>query len=277
MSTPAWDPAALAGLPPLATVAPLLARLPAQRFPTVEDLNALARERRLRSGGGAPIEFVRADAVRDYEVAIYREGRVPTRPGSWHDLFNALAWLTFPRAKATLNRLHYEATVRAPDRRVRGTARDVLTLFDEGGVIVASADATLGSLLAAFEWKRLFWSRRDEVRAAMRFLVFGHAIHEQALAPYKGVTAKALVVPLERAMLAAPPETLLVRIDEHAAAHFARADALASTRSLHPLPVLGIPGWTDANEDPAFYDDPAVFRPGRRAGAAGTSAGAQVS
>lgn len=277
MSTPAWDPAALAASPLLATVAPLVARLPAQRFPTVEDLNALARERRVRSGGGAPVEFVCADAVRDYEVTVYREGRVPTRPGSWHDLFNALAWLTFPRAKATLNRLHYEAIVRAPDRRVRGTARDVLTLFDEGGVIVACADATLGSLLAGFEWKRLFWSRRDEVRAAMRFLVFGHAIHEKALAPYKGVTAKALVVPVGRAMLAAPVQTLLAQMDERTAAHFARPEALGSTRLLHPLPVLGIPGWTDANEDPAFYDDPAVFRPGRRARGAGTSAPARVS
>ena len=33
-------------------------------------------------------------------------------------------------------------------------------------------------------------------------------------------------------------------LDERAAAHFAAPGALASTRSLHPLPVLGIPGWT---------------------------------
>lgn len=280
MSAPSRDTAALAASPPFATVAPLLARLPARTFPTVEHLNALARERGLRSGGGAPIEFVHAGAARDYEVTIYREGRVPTRPGNWHDLFNALAWLTFPRTKATLNRLHYEAIVRSPAPRLRGTARDVLTLFDEGGVIVACAEPELAALLAAFQWKQLFWWRRDEVRSAMRFLVFGHAIHEQALAPYKGVTAKALVAPVGAAALAAPPEALLARLDAHAAAHFTRPEALASTRSLHPLPVLGIPGWTSANEDPAFYDDPAVFRSGRRAAgraAPGTGALARVS
>ena len=27
-----------------------------------------------------------------------------------------------------------------------------------------------------------------------------------------------------------------------------------------PLPVLGVPGWWDANEAPGFYDDNAVFR-----------------
>ena len=30
-----------------------------------------------------------------------------------------------------------------------------------------------------------------------------------------------------------------------------------------PLPVLGIPGWWPANEDPTFYADMSVFRPAR--------------
>jgi Protein of unknown function (DUF3025) len=30
-----------------------------------------------------------------------------------------------------------------------------------------------------------------------------------------------------------------------------------------PLPVLGVPGWWPANEDPAFYADVGVFRPKR--------------
>jgi len=34
---------------------------------------------------------------------------------------------------------------------------------------------------------------------------------------------------------------------------------------LHPLPLLGVPGWWPANADPAFYDDPAVFRRARSA------------
>ncbi|MNV85284.1 hypothetical protein D3C71_1792260 [compost metagenome] len=32
-----------------------------------------------------------------------------------------------------------------------------------------------------------------------------------------------------------------------------------------PLPVLGVPGWWPANEDPQFYADPQVFRPPRSA------------
>jgi hypothetical protein len=268
-AAPAWDRAALLGAPLLATVRPLVERLPSDRFPTLAELTALARERDVRSGGGAPIEFVAAAAGRSgafeaqYEIRIHRDGAVPTRAESWHDLFNALAWLAFPRAKATINRLHRDEMARRPDARDRGTARDVLTLFDEGGVIVACADRSLAELLAGFRWKALFWVRRADVLAAMRFKVFGHAIHEQALAPYKGVTAKALVVEVTRADLALPDDALTTLLDERAAAHFAAPGALASTRALHPLPVLGIPGWTSENERAAFYDDAEVFRAGR--------------
>jgi hypothetical protein len=266
---PAWDRAALVASPLLATVRPLVERLPAERFPSLDELNALARERDLRSGSGAPITFVpsapgkRGAFDAQYEVRIFREGAVPTRAESWHDLFNALAWLTFPRTKATLNRLHHEEMLRRRGEVQRGTARDLLTLFDEGGVIAACADPSLPALLAGFRWKELFWARRAEVVESMRFKVFGHAIHEKALAPYKGVTAKTLVVDVERDTLALPDEALTARLDERAAAHFAAPGALDSTRSLHPLPILGVPGWTPENDAAAFYDDAAVFRPGR--------------
>jgi hypothetical protein len=264
-----WDRAALIRSPLLATVRPMLERLPPDRFPTLDELNLLARERDVRSGGGVPVVFVAATAQRanafeaQYEIRIHRDGAVPTRAGSWHDLFNALAWLAFPRTKATINRLHHDEMLRRGAVPQRGTARDVLTLFDEGGVITACADASLAELLAAFRWKELFWTRRADVVASMRFKVVGHAIHEIALAPYKGVTAKTLVVAVPPATLALADQALNALLDERASAHFAAPGALASTRSLHPLPILGIPGWTSENGSAAFYDDPAVFRPGR--------------
>jgi hypothetical protein len=41
--------------------------------------------------------------------------------------------------------------------------------------------------------------------------------------------------------------------------------ALATPRDLSPLPLMGIPGWCADNEDPAFYGNTRIFRPGRRA------------
>ena len=266
MTAPAWDRDGLARSLWFASVREVLERLPADRFPGPDDLNTLARERGVRSGGGAPLAFVPpaagpSVAARHYEARIFRTGEVATRPGSWHDLFNALAWLAFPRTKAVLNRLHHEELARRGDGPTRGTARDVLTLFDEGGLVVACAVPELGRLLHEFRWKRLFWERRAEVARSMRFLVFGHAILEHALAPFKGVTAKALVIDVAHDRL--DDGVLVGSIDERAAEHFARADALESTQTLQPLPVLGIPGWTAENDVPAFYDDASVFRPGR--------------
>ena len=145
----------------------------------------------------------------------------------------------------------------------RGTARDVLTLFDESGVIVACSEPELGELLKRFEWKRLFWTRRAEVRQAMRFLLFGHAIHEKALCPYKALTAKALVFPVSPDFAAMSLDARVADADRWVADYFAQPQALDSTRELAPLPILGVPGWEPGNEHEAFYDDVSVFRPGR--------------
>ncbi len=241
---------------------PLLGRLPPDRFPRHDELDALATPA-VVSGGGAPIRFVPPAAAAQYEVRIFETGEVQTRPDNWHDLFNALVWLAYPKTKAVLNSHHYGEIRTHRGERLRGTARDVLTLFDEGGIVVASADAELSDLLREFRWKELFWRRRADVLRSMRFLVFGHAIYEKALEPYKGVTAKALIVDATPDLLDAPLDRQLAELDACAADYFSGMEALASTRSLSPLPILGIPGWEPANAREEYYDDASQFRPGR--------------
>ncbi len=248
--------------PIFTALTPLLGRLPRDRLPRHDELNALGTPS-VVSGGGAPIRFVPPAASAQYEVRIFETGEVQTRPDSWHDLFNALVWLAFPRTKAVLNRHHYEQIKSRVGERLRGTVRDVLTLFDEGGIVVAAADAELSCLLREFRWKELFWKRRTEVRRSMRFYVFGHAIYEKALEPYKGVTAKALILDAAPGLLDAPIERQLAELDARAAEYFSGTRALASTRNLSPLPILGIPGWEPANASEEYYDDPSQFRPRR--------------
>jgi hypothetical protein len=253
--------------PIFTALTPLLGRLPPDRFPRHDELNALATSS-VASGGGAPIRFVPPAAPSkefsaQYELRIFETGEVQTRADNWHDLFNALVWLAFPKTKAVLNRHHCEQIRARRGERQRGTARDVLTLFDEGGVVVAAADAELSDLLREFRWKELFWHRRADVLRSMRFYVFGHAIYEKALEPYKGVTAKALIVEATPDLLDAPLEQQLAELDARAADYFSGLEALASTRSLSPLPIPGIPGWEPANAREDYYDDRAQFRPGR--------------
>lgn len=253
--------------PAHACFAGLISQLTATHFPDCDDLNALLDERH-RSGSGVPIRFVPTGqgALRDepYEARTFRAGEVATREDNWHDPFNALDWLVLPATKRELNRVHGEQLSNNADRQNgRGTARDVLTLFDESGVLVACADASLAALLTNFQWKDLFWTRRADVECHMRFFVFGHALHEQALKPYPGITGKALILHVDEEFLQSPLSTQLALLDQHAAAWFA-THALASTRLLAPLPLLGIPGWDAGNAEASYYDNTAVFRPGRR-------------
>lgn len=269
--TPRWDRAALLASPLLHTVRPFIEALPADSFPDSATLSALARQFDVRNADGLPIRFVTPTAEAkvaacDYEGRAYRSGEVLTRADSWHDCFNALAWCAFPRAKAAINRAHIRELELQADSR-RNVARDVLTLLDEDGMIIAASDLALIELVRAFRWKELFVARRAEVQAHMRFYIFGHALHEKALAPYRGITAKAIFQPVTAEFLAQPVMTQLATLDAAVAERIADSSLLQSTAALQPLPILGVPGWHAENESPAYYDDTWQFRPGRRAAA----------
>ncbi len=273
-------------LPARPGISPLLGPLAVERLPESKELNALLGERHCNAGG-LPIRFVDGDAAgagaagADFEARIWQRGEVAMRADSWHDAFNALAWVAYPQAKRELNRLHMlhgrgpqdlAPSPAAGSGSRRGTARDVLTLFDEDGIIVACADAQLAELLTGFCWKELFWRRREAVMQCMRFHVFGHALADKLRAPFRGLTAKALLFAVDRAELALPLDAQVAAMDARAAHWFSLPQALASTRVFSPLPVLGIPGWHRDNALADYYDDAWQFRPGR--GAQGVHSGA---
>jgi hypothetical protein len=186
------------------------------------------------------------------------------REGEWHDFFNVLAWTVYTKTKAALNARHVDAA-QADEGRNRGRVRDALTLFDESGAIVVSDAADLLDDVRAFRWKTLFWEKRERVRASLRVYLFGHALLEKTLEPYVGLTAHALLVPVDAAFLAQPADRQLAAIDDRAAQHVADGASLTTPQALSPLPVLGVPGWWPANERESFYDDVRYFRPGRTA------------
>ena len=179
----------------------------------------------------------------NYELRIFRTGEIATRPENLHDWFNALVWLAFPRTKARINALH--AAEIPFEHGQRGRRRDMLTIFDEGGAIVVCEDAELIALLRAMRWRELFWKRRADVKAAMRFVVLGHAVLEQAMNPWPGITCKAIFATTERDLDLQAAQAL---------------PALATPRELAPVPVFGYPGWLDESERAEFYDDARYFR-----------------
>lgn len=223
---------------------------------TLPLLNAFAEEADLRVTSGKPLRFVapgaRQDRYGDYELDVFESGRVQTRAGNVHDLFNALAWLAFPLTKARLNALHATEIPREQGRR--GRFRDLLTVLDEGGVLVECRDPALVELVRGFRWRELFWDNRERVLRSMRLLVLGHAALEQALQPWPGITCKAIFV-----------ATGALSPDHQAAAWLAQLPANTTPKDLSPLPVFGYPGWSAGSTSAAFYDDTRYFRPSSRA------------
>jgi hypothetical protein len=232
---------------------PWLDQLERPLAPSLERLNALAEAAGLKVESGKALRFVPPSGrggYGEYEMRVFESGCVETRPQNRHDLFNALAWLSFPATKARLNALHAGEIPRENGRR--GRFRDLLTILDEGGAVVECADASLIEMLRGFRWRELFWDSRERVLSSMRVRVYGHAILEQALAPWPGITSKVIFV--------APGAAA----DAQAAAWLGALPAQATPRELPSLPIFGYPGWFPGSERGEFYDDTRYFRTFKR-------------
>lgn len=283
--------------PLFAPLAPLLSRLlHAGHLPSLQQLNEEAAHLQLTTGSGKPLRFVPPYGTRlAYEERVWWLGEVETRLDNWHDAFNALIWLSFPRTKAVINQHHHQAVaaqhapaalslasgvrppVCVPPRHVRtaaprGALCDALTQFDECGVVVVSARLDLWQLIRAHRWQEVFWQRREEVMRELAVFVFGHASLDLLRAPYLGLCGKALFLHVSADFLQQPLAEQLGQVD----ALLAQRLAGLAARTLRPgdlqaLPLLGIPGVTADNACASYYDDKRQFRPLRvlRGGKAG--------
>ncbi|WP_416347976.1 DUF3025 domain-containing protein [Caballeronia mineralivorans] len=227
-------------------------------------LNADARTEPRVTGRGKPLSFIAQDALpagASYEGHIAETGCVPTRY-NLHDFFNGAMWFQYPRIKAALNARQAAEIDVLGIGPTRGARRDALTLFDENAILFACADPSLAAALRGFDWRTLLveqraaWGRQCEAR------IFGHALLEKLVAPYKACTGHAWIVEVEPAYFSATDAERRAILD-NAVAERLKSEAVSS-RYFTPLPVLGVPGWWPGNETPSFYDDPQVFRPGRR-------------
>ena len=163
-------------------------------------LNEKAKERACLNGRGQGIEFVDQAKWpgRHYEDWINQHAQVPTRlsgKGQWHDLFNALVWLRWPLSKAQLNRMH--ALSSPAGAGSRGLMRDRATLIDEQSLIWVDCDSRLTQALCRRDWKALFITQRNRWQASGQsqgLFIFGHALFEKCMAPYKALTAHVLLI-----------------------------------------------------------------------------------
>ncbi len=211
-------------------------------------------------GSAAPaIQFVSQTELppdEAYEAYIARTRSVPTRD-NLHDLLNGACWLRFPAIKSRLNQLQDEQIARMGVGSRRGPVRDALTLFDENAVLLCGP-AALREAHRVHDWPTMFFRKRS-LWAQTHVVTFGHALLEKLLQPYKSITAHVLWLDLpalgEGAQAKAVDSAWEQVLPEQLTAPW------LATKPFLPLPVLGLPGWWPANEQPGFYDDLGVFRP----------------
>lgn len=235
------------------------------------ELNRQCAAKALTNHRGLPLSFVEQSALPEgaaYEAFIGATGKVPTRD-NLHDFFNALVWLSFPSIKRRLNALQAAQIAHAGIGKSRGPARDAATIFDENCALLMVSDTSQGEALVEsirnHQWQSAFLDQRDTFGQQAEVWLFGHALMEKLVTPYKSITAHTWVV-------TAPPDffsmTSAARrewLDLQVANELQQQDpAGLSTACFTPLPVLGVPGWWQP-QDREFYDDAAVFRP-RRSG-----------
>jgi hypothetical protein len=207
--------------------------------------------------GHASVSFVPQSALPEgkaYEAFIFETKTVPTRD-NLHDFFNGLAWLRFPHIKTRLNILQHTEITQNGVMPVRGAMRDALTLFDENAAFLcANLHAPVIAALRERDWQAAFQTHRP-LLAAHPPVLFGHALLEKLVSPYKSVTAHVFPAPNAHFFIANGD---IDALDEAVAKQLAASALLP--KPFVPLPVLGVPLWWAANEKADFYADSTVFR-----------------
>jgi hypothetical protein len=271
--TETWHQPYLAQLQhaPFQTLEGLFALSTLPEWPNAAGLNQLRRK--WAAEAHCP-EFICQSEVQDsavyYEQYIATNQRIPTRPNSWHDLFNALIWLQFPQTKQVLNQQHV-ADIAQFGLNPRTKRRNRLTHFDECGVILTIEEGSEGQNiqlcenLRCHQWHEVFVTQRAHWGHGIQAFVFGHANLELLLQPFIGLTAKWLAIEVGAGFSLLDTQQQLAEVDHRLASRLEQDNLLAEDNALYPLPLLGIPGFWPANNKPEFYQNTDYFRPRRKA------------
>ncbi|HEY5372723.1 MAG TPA: DUF3025 domain-containing protein [Polyangiaceae bacterium] len=203
----------------------------------------------------APEDDARLEAAGGFDALIAESALIPTRPELHHDLLGALIWLHFPALKTAIHRAQL-----ASGGGPRGPSENAATHLDESGVLVASSDSSVFEALADLKWLEVFWRRREALQQTTRFIAFGHGLLDSLREPHPKLMGKALFVHVAAAELELSASQLRVFLDQRVAQRLSRF--LVEPARLHPLPVLGVPGWSPEQCE-AFYGNEQYFRVAR--------------
>ena len=208
---------------------------------------------------GRLIQFVAQDILVDnlhYEQRIFNQGIVATRSNNWHDLFNAMIWMRYPKIKLALNARQVE-DLNATGNKQRTRSQCAMTHFDEAGAIIRLSDAIMLSAWNEHDWVTFFthWPRVMQ-EGGIQLWLFGHSIYEHGLNPAIALVAKALVLDSVECLSDS-------FIDEFLANRISHQHCLIDPQELRPIPLSGIPYWHKLYGQLDFFQRVPCFQPKR--------------
>ncbi len=230
-------------------------------WPMPEDYNQLAKHVQPLASF-YQMTFVQQSLHMCYENEIYQTQKIPMRLKNWHDFFNNLTWLNWPRIKwEIIRKIHAENQHKIDAKRT--LRQNLLAHLDECGMIICSDRKDIFQMIQDFEWKKLFWNTPD-LKQHCCPMIIGHGLFANARRPYIGLTAKALFLSVPASFFELTISARNHYVDEKIS-HFIQSEGLPhSPKALHPFPLLGWPQWHPDNEKETFYDNTNYFRPKRK-------------
>jgi len=274
-----WDPDFLDASLIFSDLKILLKKSPLTHWPGCSGLMALMEKPVILSSGQPLSMHIQDDTLpfpeMGYEERVYKKGIISTREQNWHDLFNAFIWLLFPKTKILLNSLHMQELQHQCGKK-RTPARDAITHLDESGIIIACSDENLLEDLKNHCWQQLFvenrnrwWShqrrksshqRPQQGNKSIGAFVFGHGMYEKSFKPFIGFTGKAYCIKVDTGFYDNDKLTQYAILDKQLCHDIQRHNTLSNSEHLSPIPILGIPGWSDDNKAPEYYNNKNYFR-----------------
>lgn len=244
--------------PPFDHLLPILAQQDSDKWPCISELASFLG---VPEGG---IQFLaQINDDRYYEQIVFEDKCVPTRAENWHDFYNACIWRLFPKSKQALNHLHIQE-IQQHGLKPRTPRRDRITHFDECGVVLAFSDPQIPALLKEHEWQQAFVAHRLQWGKKVKPFVLGHANYEMLMQPHIGLTGKWFGVQVEPAFWHLSLSEQYEVLDEHLLGYILQPHSFTQKSDFRPLPLLGVPDWFEANQDPEFYQNTQYFRPKRK-------------
>ncbi len=214
-------------------------------WPSVYDLQIEIEKRDIKTQSKQSLKPFNQDDIDqlqfpiDYENLIYEQGLILTRPNNWHDFFNAIVWLNFPKTKGLLNEWHYFEN-KIKQNKARTNLQNAISHFDECGMVILSDQPELFDLIKQHQWQEFFCKNKETVKNHIRCIVFGHSILERLLNPYVGLTSKCLFFNVNSQQLQQENTELLKYTDQFCYEYLVSNKKSFSSQILQPFPMLGM-------------------------------------